>query len=241
MPTVDPAAIAATLLQQAERAWNNGDGPAFGAVFADESDFVDIRGGHHRGDGALIGRGHQAIFDSIYADSTISYRLEVARLLAPGCVVAVAISTLDAPGGPLRGVNHSRMTVVIAEEDGRWCITAFQNTLVVEGRLSRADRATHTPGLGSTTRAPARGGSCRRVRRAVQARSDASGCWTFLTAAAVSSRRLGTDGRRRGVATDATAAAPSRDGGRLVPRCRTAVTTPARGALPPCPAGRRAR
>ena len=60
------------------------------------------------------------------------YRLDTARVLAPGIVVAVATSTLDAPTGPLRGVNHSRMTAVIAEQGARWATTAFHNTLVAE-------------------------------------------------------------------------------------------------------------
>ena len=95
-------------------------------MFADEVDFVDIRGGHHRGDGAMIGRAHQELFDSIYAGSELSIEVEGTRPVAPAIVVAVATATLDAPSGPLRGVNRSRMTAVIAG-DG---ITAFHNTLV---------------------------------------------------------------------------------------------------------------
>ena len=128
----DATRVATTTLEQLERAWNDADGAAFGAAFADETDFVNVRGEHHRGDGALIGRAHQGIFDSIYAGSTVRYQLDVARLLAPGCLVAVASATLDAPTGPLRGVNHARLTLVMTEQDGRWAITAFHNTLVAQ-------------------------------------------------------------------------------------------------------------
>ena len=103
-----------------------------GTSFAEESDFVDIRGGHHRGDGA-IGHGHQAIFDSIYSGST--RELPCWTLPArsrPGPIVAVATSTLDAPHGPLQGVHNSRMTLVVAEQDDDWRVVAFHNTLVVE-------------------------------------------------------------------------------------------------------------
>ena len=56
----------------------------------------------------------------------------MAREIAPGCIVAVVTSTLDAPTGPLQGVNQSRITVVItASRSGRWSIIAFQNTLVM--------------------------------------------------------------------------------------------------------------
>ena len=130
--TADPTTIATTILQQLERAWNDADGAAFGAPFADESDFVDIRGGHHRGK-AEIAHGHQAIFDSIYAGSTVRFRLNVARPVAGG-ILAVATSTLDAPSGPLQGIHTARFTMVIAEQGDDWAITAFHNTLVAEGR-----------------------------------------------------------------------------------------------------------
>jgi len=127
---VDAGAIAAKVFQQAEEAWNRADGAAFGALFADESDFVNIRGEHHRG-ADVIARGHQAIFDTIYAGSTVRYRVEHTRLLAPGHILAVAGARLEAPAGPMRGVNQSRLTAVLALQDDRWVVTAFHNTLVV--------------------------------------------------------------------------------------------------------------
>ena len=130
--TADPTTIATTILQQLERAWNDADGAAFGAPFADESDFVDIRGGHHRGK-AEIAHGHQAIFDTIYAGSTVRLRLNVARPVAGG-ILAVATSTLDAPGGPLQGIHDARFTMVIAEQGDDWRVASFHNTLVAESR-----------------------------------------------------------------------------------------------------------
>jgi uncharacterized protein (TIGR02246 family) len=136
MNASDPAAIAAAAFEQMERAWNQADGASFGDVFADDADFVNIHGTHIRGDGATIGHGHQAIFDSIYAGSTVCFRIDVARALAPGCVVAVVTSTLDAPSGPLQGINLSRITATITEQDGHWSVAAFHNTLVREGARS---------------------------------------------------------------------------------------------------------
>jgi uncharacterized protein (TIGR02246 family) len=126
-------AIATTILDQLEQAWNAADGAAFGAPFADESDFVNVRGEHHRGDGAYIGRAHQGIFDTIYAGSTVRFRLDVARPVAGG-ILAIATSTLDAPSGPLQGIHTARFTMVIVEQGDDWVITAFHNTLVAEGR-----------------------------------------------------------------------------------------------------------
>jgi uncharacterized protein (TIGR02246 family) len=125
-------AIATTILEQLEQAWNAGDGAAFGAPFADESDFVNVRGEHHRG-ADNIAHGHQAIFDSIYAGSTVRFRLDMARPVA-GTILAVATSTLDAPSGPLQGIHNARFTMVIAEQGDDWRVTAFHNTLVAEGR-----------------------------------------------------------------------------------------------------------
>lgn len=128
----DAAAVATTIFEGLEKAWNEADGAAFGAFFTEDSDFVNIRGEHHRG-AVAIGHGHQAIFDSIYRGSTVEYRPEHARTVAPGIIVALAGATLEVPPGPLAGVHNSRMTVVIAEEGERWLITSFHNTMLAGG------------------------------------------------------------------------------------------------------------
>jgi uncharacterized protein (TIGR02246 family) len=132
--TADPASIAAPIVQRMEESWNAADGGAFGALFAHEMDFVNVRGEHHRGDGAYIGRAHQGLFDSIYAGSTVRYQLDMARELAPGLILAVASATLEVPHGPMQGVNNARITMVIAAQGDDWRVTAFHNTLVMEGR-----------------------------------------------------------------------------------------------------------
>ena len=93
---------------------------------------MNIRGEHHRGSIA-IGRGHQGIFDTIYAGSRVRYEPELARSVAPGIIVALAAATLEVPAGPFQGVHNARMTVVIAEDDDRWLITAFHNTILAGG------------------------------------------------------------------------------------------------------------
>ena len=128
--TVDAAAIVSARFEHMERAWNAADGAASGEAFADATEFVNIRGEHFRGDGNLIGNAHQTIFDTIYLGSTITYVVDVARVVAPGCIVAVVTSTLIAPSGPLQGEHQSRITAVLTEHEGDWSIVAFQNTLV---------------------------------------------------------------------------------------------------------------
>jgi uncharacterized protein (TIGR02246 family) len=129
---LDPRAPAESFFGAIEAAWNIADGERYGAQFADVTDFVNIRGEHHTGNGAYIGAAHQGIFDTIYRGSTVRYVVDEARLVAPGVVVAVATSTLDAPSGPLQGTHNSKMTVVLVENGGSWKATAFHNTLVVQ-------------------------------------------------------------------------------------------------------------
>ena len=124
-----PARIATALFTHLERNWNRADATTYSEAFATDADFVDIRGTHHAGRQA-IAAGHQHIFDTIYAGSTVHYELDRAREIAPGCVVAVVAATLDAPHGPLQGINHARFTLVIAETGEGWRINAFQNTLL---------------------------------------------------------------------------------------------------------------
>src|SRR4051812_32033994 len=129
----EPSDVAAAIFDHLEQAWNQHDGLAFGSVFADETDFVDIRGEHHHGDATVIDAGHQPLFDSIYAGSTIRYRVERARRVEGGFIIAIVASTLDAPHGPLKGRHEARMTAVLVADDRGWRITAFHNTLVTNG------------------------------------------------------------------------------------------------------------
>ena len=129
----EPATIATDLLEHLQASWNAADGAAFGSVFTGDCDFVDIRGEHHEGRTA-VSAGHQAIFDTIYRGSTLSYTAESARDVAPGVIVAVAAGRMEAPSGPLQGVNRSRLTLVVVEREGTWEVAAFHNTLQMEQR-----------------------------------------------------------------------------------------------------------
>ena len=130
--TTAPALVATTILTGLQDAWNAADGARYGAAFTDDSDFVTVRGEHLRGS-QVIAEGHQRIFDSIYQGSTVKIELDNAREVAPGVVLAVATSALDAPSGPLRGQHGSRMTLVITSLQDDWLVTGLHNTLVAEG------------------------------------------------------------------------------------------------------------
>src|SRR3954449_8657147 len=98
--TTDPTAVATAALHLLEGGWNASDGLRYGAAFAEDSDFVTVRGEHIRGS-RLIADGHQRIFDTVYRGSTVQLEVDHATQIAPDVVLAVATSTLDAPSGPL--------------------------------------------------------------------------------------------------------------------------------------------
>jgi uncharacterized protein (TIGR02246 family) len=125
----DATQVATALIQELVAAWNAGSGEAFGRPFAEEADFVDIRGEYHQGR-APIAFGHQAILDTIYKDSTAQFELLRARTLAPGLVSAQVAATMQAPSGPLAGENRAVYTLVARYQDHGWQIEVFHNTLV---------------------------------------------------------------------------------------------------------------
>jgi uncharacterized protein (TIGR02246 family) len=119
----------ARIVADLETAWNSGDGTAFARSFADDADFVNIRGEHLR-TRDTIGRGHQGIFDTIYKGSRVGYAVSAVRTIAPGVVVAHVSATLNAPAGPLAGEHRALFTLVLTEKANLWSIAAFHNTLV---------------------------------------------------------------------------------------------------------------
>ncbi|HZN87882.1 MAG TPA: SgcJ/EcaC family oxidoreductase [Thermoleophilaceae bacterium] len=115
-----------------EDAWNAADGEAFGAPFAEDADFVNVRGELHSGRRA-IAAGHQGIFDSIYAGSTVRYRVLQARELDHGSILAHVDAQLSVPGGPLAGDHQALASVLLVENGDGHAIAAFHNTLVAAG------------------------------------------------------------------------------------------------------------
>ena len=121
--------VVANMVAELEKAWNTADGEAFARPFADDADFVNIRGEHFR-TRELIAKGHQGIFNSIYKGSVVRYQLMAVRPIAPLVLVAHVRSTLNAPTGPLAGQHNSLFTMVLAQSQADWRIAAFHNTLV---------------------------------------------------------------------------------------------------------------
>jgi uncharacterized protein (TIGR02246 family) len=129
---MDPKTIADSVVKQLEDAWNAADGAAFAAPFAPDADFVNIRGDLHTG-GEEIAAGHQRIFDSIYAGSTVRYTVLQARELDDRVILAHVSATLDAPTGPLAGQTNALASIVLVGDRDEQRIAAFHNTVVAPG------------------------------------------------------------------------------------------------------------
>ena len=139
LPASERTAVEA-IVGHLEAAWNAMDPEAFASPFAEDADFVNIVGEHHRGRAAIVA-GHRAIFRDFYADSTTRLTLLAARLLRPDVALAHVFSELDAPKGPLAGRNTAVFSMVLTRENGRWQIAAFHNTRqMARGRQPPADK-----------------------------------------------------------------------------------------------------
>ncbi len=125
----DDGRIVSGLVRELEGAWNAADGTRFARPFAEDADFVNIRGEHFR-TREVIAQGHQAIFNTIYKDSVVRYDVIGARAIAPAVLLAHVKATLKAPMGPLAGEHSSMFSIVLVQDRDDWCITSFHNTLV---------------------------------------------------------------------------------------------------------------
>ncbi len=128
---LDGQRIVSEIAAVLEGAWNAYDGERFGGPFAEDADFVNIRGEHLR-TRTVIARGHQGIFDSIYKGSAVRYEVKDVRVVAPTVLLAHLKGTLNAPSGPMAGVHTALATLVVVEHQGVWHITSFHNTLVAQ-------------------------------------------------------------------------------------------------------------
>jgi len=123
----DVEQIARDTVSQLERAWNAADGDAFGAPFAEDADFVTVRGEYFRTRDD-IAAGHRLIFSTIYKGSVNRIELLRARAIAEGLIVAHARARLSVPAGPLAGEARAVMSMLLARSGDRWEIASFHNT-----------------------------------------------------------------------------------------------------------------
>jgi uncharacterized protein (TIGR02246 family) len=125
-----PHDVATGILRDLEAAWNAADHTAWAALFAEDADFVTVRGDYLR-TRPTIAAGHQVIFTTVYKGSTNHLELLGARALTDQLIVAHAQATLSVPAGPMAGTHHAVMSLLLQRADqgsGPWRIASFHNT-----------------------------------------------------------------------------------------------------------------
>lgn len=121
--------IVSNIVAELEKAWNAADGARFARPFAEDADFVNIRGEHIQ-TRELIAKGHQGIFDTIYKGSVVRFEVTGLRAITPSVLVGHVKANLKAPTGPLAGEHSSLFTMVLVQDGSDWRIAAFHNTLM---------------------------------------------------------------------------------------------------------------
>jgi uncharacterized protein (TIGR02246 family) len=128
-PAMNPTSTAETVVAHLQDAWNAADGTAFAAPFAPDADFVNVRGELHTGQPA-IAAGHQQIFDTIYAGSTVRYVVRQARELNEHVILVHVDARLSVPAGPLAGEIPALASLVLVRDGDDYRVAAFHNTQV---------------------------------------------------------------------------------------------------------------
>lgn len=138
-------------IARAEAAWNRGDAAGFCAAMADDIDFINVVGEHHKGR-EDVERGHRHIFDTIYKGSRANFTIEGirfvtpevaivfvnARLIAKVLVRDVAVSGTAAQIRNENQASDARPTMIFAKHGGHWKMVTFQNTHVASLPTARA-------------------------------------------------------------------------------------------------------
>ncbi|MDT7790467.1 MAG: hypothetical protein QOF58_8886 [Pseudonocardiales bacterium] len=111
-----------SLWQRMEQGWADGDGDAFASVFAQDVDFVTVRGEELFGRRA-VALGHGQLFAGPYRDTKLTAEISLIRPLADG-ISLVHVTSSIAPAG----ITTHAQAVVVQRSDG-WEIAAFHNMI----------------------------------------------------------------------------------------------------------------
>ena len=112
-----------------ERAWNNADGEDYGLWFQEDAEFVNVWGMYARGR-KQIAEGHDMIFRTVYAGSTLQVLPLNVRAITGEVVVAHMQCRLSVPRGPMTGEHDALPSATLVRDSGAWKISAFHNTVV---------------------------------------------------------------------------------------------------------------
>src|SRR5580765_4148165 len=89
-----------------EKAWNNADGEDYALWFQEDAEFVNVYGMYAQGR-RQIADGHNMIFCTVYADSTLELIPLNVRQIREEVAVVHMRARLHVPRGPRRGEHES--------------------------------------------------------------------------------------------------------------------------------------
>jgi uncharacterized protein (TIGR02246 family) len=134
------------VFQEQEAAWNRGDGVGFAAAFADDSDFINVRGDLFHGKTMIAAR-HTSILSGPFKGSHDTITIRNLRTISPELVIVETDHSLTEfhslpPGiGPtFPGTLKTHMTYVVSRKEGGWSIVFAQNTAVASAPLAPVGR-----------------------------------------------------------------------------------------------------
>ncbi|MFE4545921.1 SgcJ/EcaC family oxidoreductase [Streptomyces sp. NPDC056785] len=103
--------------------WRLGDAEAFGAVFAEDVDFVTVRGEELRGRAAVVA-GHARLFAGPFKGTRLIPEIRMVRSVGAGLTLVHAVTVIE-PGGP---ATHAQ--ALVADDGSGRRIVAFHNMTV---------------------------------------------------------------------------------------------------------------
>ncbi|MBN9082142.1 MAG: SgcJ/EcaC family oxidoreductase [Rhizobiales bacterium] len=129
LPAGDAAAIGG-LITQLTRAWNAGDGTAYGAGFTETCDYVTFNGDRLRGRQA-VAESHQALFDTHLKGSRITFETVDVKPLDAATMLVHSIGNSRLAGQKtFHPSRRSIQTLVAVREGTGWRFAAFHNTRI---------------------------------------------------------------------------------------------------------------
>ena len=121
-----------TVFQQLGKAWNRGDGEAYGAQFEEEADYVVFNGAHLKGR-REIAAVHQQLFDTVLKGTRLpeGAAIPAIRFLSPEVALVHSTGGVRFPGqDTVSPTQDSIQTFVLVKREEGWRISAFQNTRI---------------------------------------------------------------------------------------------------------------
>jgi uncharacterized protein (TIGR02246 family) len=122
----DEAAIREVMASGAD-AFNRGDAPAAGAVYASDADLVNVRGDHLKGS-AAIEQGLARAFATRYKDARMKRGEISIRFLRPDVALAYVTNEITVGEGSGATVHRELGLRVFVKDGGAWRIAALHNT-----------------------------------------------------------------------------------------------------------------